>query len=406
MEDLDDEYNPLRSNNGNNGGDSDPDNDRFYSITDENRNVACTLFFITCIIPIVLVSCLPLWKYYKKQRRVRDEVQRRVLSAKLAETIRETYLLGKLKHYSTVLSKSDIRDEFECDDDEVEEEGNDATETTTTTTKEPCVGTEAGSTGGKQRKCDNNSNNGRDEDGDNEIVPGGNEHEHDDDDESDDIEMQRPKNKNDDDENRDPRHHQQRRITKRTVYLPPPGQPLKAFETPAVASAVLHASDKKLGRSDGCAVCLNPFEANQTLSWSSNPECRHVFHHRCLLEWFEAVGTKAFLVAETHRREDDDEAIETRTTILAKRICGFPTQCPCCRRDYFLDGNNSGKAKTKPTETERDPASHRDAGTIQQPCAGCNPDDHTNGSSSRNDNRGDGDGGLEDQIRRPSSPVR
>ena len=139
-------------------------------------------------------------------------------------------------------------------------------------------------------------------------------------------------------------HHQ-------TIYVPPPGQkveiPLerctgsgddrKNEETTAAAEAVQKTRLQR--RSGGCAVCLNSFQANQKVTWSSNPECSHVFHHQCLMEWYTAVGTKAFLT-ETRRRErlmiHDNVNDHGATAITATRICDFPTLCPCCRRDYFL----------------------------------------------------------------------
>jgi Ring finger domain len=37
--------------------------------------------------------------------------------------------------------------------------------------------------------------------------------------------------------------------------------------------------------SDPCAVCLQQYQVGDTVVWSPNDECRHVFHRRCLLRW-------------------------------------------------------------------------------------------------------------------------
>ena len=84
--------------------------------------------------------------------------------------------------------------------------------------------------------------------------------------------------------------------------------------------------------SDGCAVCMNSFEVGQKVVWSSNPECTHVFHHRCLHEWFVAVGTNAWKAEASCYHEME-------STEIQEKICKFPKLCPFCRRDYFLEAN-------------------------------------------------------------------
>ncbi len=82
--------------------------------------------------------------------------------------------------------------------------------------------------------------------------------------------------------------------------------------------------------SDGCAICMNPLDVGQKVVWSSNPECSHVFHHQCLLDWFVAVGAKKWKVQAARHIEMDPASLQ-------QEICKFPKLCPICRRDYFLE---------------------------------------------------------------------
>jgi hypothetical protein len=52
-----------------------------------------------------------------------------------------------------------------------------------------------------------------------------------------------------------------------------------------------------------CAICLEPYELNETICWSHNPSCRHAFHRSCAVEW-----------------------------LMDK------TECPICRRPYIGPG--------------------------------------------------------------------
>jgi Ring finger domain len=56
-----------------------------------------------------------------------------------------------------------------------------------------------------------------------------------------------------------------------------------------------------------CGICLDLFTETQSVSWSSNPSCRHCFHDTCIQAW----------LLRTHRNRN------------AK-------QCPCCRQHFLL----------------------------------------------------------------------
>ena len=54
-----------------------------------------------------------------------------------------------------------------------------------------------------------------------------------------------------------------------------------------------------------CAICLLQYRPGNYVMWSSNGECRHVFHRDCILTWL--------------LRKDD-------------ALCRY--QCPCCRGEF------------------------------------------------------------------------
>ena len=102
--------------------------------------------------------------------------------------------------------------------------------------------------------------------------------------------------------------------------------------------------------SDGCAVCMNTLDVGQKVVWSSNPECPHVFHQQCLLDWFAAVGAKKWKAKAARH-------IELDSISLQKEVCKFPKLCPICRRDYFLE--ESSEEATTDNETEDDSGNER-----------------------------------------------
>jgi len=78
-----------------------------------------------------------------------------------------------------------------------------------------------------------------------------------------------------------------------------------------------------------CAVCLSELEVGQTISWSSNPNCLHVFHQECVVRWFLSVAKKNLM------RISSNEGVVLDLTTDPLRY-EFSKQCPCCRRE-FLD---------------------------------------------------------------------
>lgn len=66
--------------------------------------------------------------------------------------------------------------------------------------------------------------------------------------------------------------------------------------------------------SGDCAICLNSYQPEDQVTWSSNQACPHVFHMDCMRKWTEKVSS-------TH---EGDGCI------------GSTVSCPCCRQ-VFID---------------------------------------------------------------------
>jgi hypothetical protein len=80
----------------------------------------------------------------------------------------------------------------------------------------------------------------------------------------------------------------------------------------------------------GCAICLSQFSTEERISWASNSECPHVFHHDCLLRWFQVVGSKD---QKKQLRQNPDMSGEEALHL----ICKFPKLCPCCRQQFCTE---------------------------------------------------------------------
>jgi hypothetical protein len=97
---------------------------------------------------------------------------------------------------------------------------------------------------------------------------------------------------------------------------------------------------------NGCTICLTRIVAEEKITWSSNPQCLHVFHHDCVMNWFLAVGRK-----ETRRRQQQQASSEW------DQICTFPTLCPCCRQSFILLPTADKASDKDKTATTTDVAS-------------------------------------------------
>lgn len=72
--------------------------------------------------------------------------------------------------------------------------------------------------------------------------------------------------------------------------------------------------------SPSCIICLNQFAPNTYVCWSSNKECKHVFHRDCILLWLLKKLNK-----------DNSQERE-----------GGGALCPCCRQEFVLESVLNG----------------------------------------------------------------
>ena len=100
--------------------------------------------------------------------------------------------------------------------------------------------------------------------------------------------------------------------TNEILFVPMPGQ---------------EDTEKRRYVPNGCSICLSCLEPGEKITWSSNPDCTHVYHHDCVIHWFLAVGRKA----QCKRLRQDPE-----TRVTKEMLCDFPMTCPCCRQPFCV----------------------------------------------------------------------
>ena len=77
-----------------------------------------------------------------------------------------------------------------------------------------------------------------------------------------------------------------------------------------------------------CAICLDEYEKNDRVCWSSNKECTHVFHEDCIQHWLMTSGKKRSANKYFSKHPTDKELLEN-------------ADCPCCRQDFTCVNANS-----------------------------------------------------------------
>lgn len=101
------------------------------------------------------------------------------------------------------------------------------------------------------------------------------------------------------------------------------------------------SSDEKMSKADTkdarevpifCAVCLSEYELDEEVCWSSNPNCTHVFHKQCMLEWLVALG----------RRKSRMKRFPN--TPSEKRLLNYDLECPCCRQEFIMKSSDKEEA--------------------------------------------------------------
>lgn len=55
--------------------------------------------------------------------------------------------------------------------------------------------------------------------------------------------------------------------------------------SPANATPSDDSSEEEAANERECPICFDTFEVGDVASWSADPACKHVFHHRCIKEW-------------------------------------------------------------------------------------------------------------------------
>ncbi|GAX13962.1 hypothetical protein FisN_5Lh131 [Fistulifera solaris] len=105
---------------------------------------------------------------------------------------------------------------------------------------------------------------------------------------------------------------------------------------------------------NSCAICLSSFEPEDRVTWSSNKECTHVFHHSCIIDWLNSSGRRQL---RRRRRQGQQEGVFNYANDPLRKITRFPMPCPCCRQVFALCSETNENAAEEVAPAQPAPSS-------------------------------------------------
>lgn len=87
-------------------------------------------------------------------------------------------------------------------------------------------------------------------------------------------------------------------------------------------TASQQAETEKRDVSLHCAICLMEYHVSERVCWASNPECTHVFHEDCIVNWL------------IHQGRIKSKMLRVESSLTDMQLLNYKLECPCCRQDF------------------------------------------------------------------------
>eukprot|EP00956_Cyclotella_meneghiniana_P004528 scaffold5580_cov61-Cyclotella_meneghiniana.AAC.8 len=88
-------------------------------------------------------------------------------------------------------------------------------------------------------------------------------------------------------------------------------------------SATQQGETEKRDVSLHCAICLMEYHVSERVCWASNPECTHVFHEDCIVNWL------------IHQGRIKSKMLRAESALTDAQLLNYKLECPCCRQDFI-----------------------------------------------------------------------